>query len=93
MNQVESLLKDNKNGSFKKSRNQITITIQTNMPLAPQIIFELKEIEKDLKTKVEELNDYIINSEKSYEKYLGLILKENKEMKEKYVIWKINYLY
>ena len=83
LTQVESLLKDSKNASFKKSRNQITITIQTNMPLAPQIIFELKEIEKDLNTKVEELNDYIINTEKNSEKNLELILKENKEMKEK----------
>ena len=46
VNQVESLLKDNKSASFQKSMNQITITIQTNMPLAPQIIFELKEIIK-----------------------------------------------
>jgi len=81
--QVESLLKDNKNATFKKSRNQITITIQTNMPLAPQIIFELKEIEKDINTKVEELNDYILHTEKNSEKNLELILKENKEMKEK----------
>ena len=83
VNQVESLLKDNKSASFKKSRNQITITIQTNMPLAPQIIFELKEIEKDINTKVEELNDYILHTEKNSEKNLELILKENKEMKEK----------
>jgi len=83
VNQVESLLKDNKSASFQKSMNQITITIQTNMPLAPQIIFELKEIEKDINTKVEELNDYILHTEKNSEKNLELILKENKEIKEK----------
>ena len=53
------------------------------MPLAPEIIFELKEEKKELSTKVEELNDYIVKSEKDYQKNFELILKENKEMKEK----------
>jgi len=85
---MELLLKDNK-GTFKKESNQLIITIPTNMALAPEISFELKEIEKNINTKVEELNDYIINKEKNYEKNFALILKENKEMKKKYVIWKI----
>ena len=82
LNQIELLLKQN-NANFKKESNQIILTIPTNMALAPQIIFELKEIEKNINTKVEELNDYIINSEKNYEKNFSLLLKENKEMKEK----------
>lgn len=53
------------------------------MPLAPKIIFELKETEKKIEDKVEELNDYLINTEKNSEKNFALILKENKEMKEK----------
>ena len=83
LNQIETLLQNNNNASFIKSRNKIELTIQTNMPLAPKIIFELKETEKKIEDKVEELNDYIINTEKNSEKNFALILKENKEMKEK----------
>ena len=83
LNQIETLLQNNNSASFIKSRNKIELTIQTNMPLAPKIIFELKETEKKIEDKVEELNDYIINTEKNSEKNFALILKENKEMKEK----------
>ena len=46
LNQIETLLQNNNSASFLKSRNKIELTIQTNMPLAPKIIFELKETEK-----------------------------------------------
>ena len=39
--------------------------------------------EKDKNMKVEELNDYIIKTEKNSENNFALLLKENKEMKEK----------
>lgn len=80
--QLEILLKENK-GTFRKESNQLIIIIPTNMALAPEISFGLKEIEKNINTKVEELNDYIINTQNNYEKNFALILKENKEMKEK----------
>ena len=37
------------------------------MPLAPEIKIELNAIEKNIDSKVQELNDYIIKSEKQYE--------------------------
>ena len=83
LNQIEFLLKDNNKANFKINQNQICLIITTNMPLAPEIIFELKEEKKDISTKVEELNEYIVKSEKDYQKNFELILKENKEMKEK----------
>jgi len=83
LNQIEFLLKDNNKANFKINQNQIYLTIPTNMPLAPEIIFELKEEKKDINTKVEELNEYIVKSEKDYQKNFELILKDNQEMKEK----------
>ena len=52
------------------------------MPLAPEIKIELKEIEKNIDSKVQELNDYIINSEKQNENNVALLIKENKELKD-----------
>ena len=52
------------------------------MPLAPEIKIELKEIEKNLDSKVQELNDYIIKSEKNNENNLALLIKENKVLKD-----------
>ena len=80
--QLEILSKENKS-SFKKESNKLTLTISTNMALAPEIIFELTEVDK---IKVEEIKDYInnfINSDIKDDKNLAIILKENKEMKEK----------
>ena len=83
LNQLEILLKDDNKANFKIGTKEINLIIPTNMPLAPQILFEIKEIEKDINMKVEELNDYIIKTEKNSENNFALLLKENKEMKEK----------
>ena len=83
LNQIEILLKDDNKANFKIGTKEINLIIPTNMPLAPQILFEIKEIEKDINMKVEELNDYIIKTEKNSENNFALLLKENKEMKEK----------
>ena len=82
LTQIEILLKENKS-YFKKESNVLLLIIPTNMALAPEIIFELKEIDK---IKIEDINNYInyINySEKKDDNNLSLLLKENKEMKEK----------
>jgi len=82
--QLEILSKENKS-SFKKESNMLVLTMPTNMALAPEIIFELKEVEN---IKIEEISDYMnyfFNSGKDYENNFALILKENKEMKEKII--------
>lgn len=82
--QLEILSKENKS-SFKKESNMLVLTMPTNMALAPEIIFELKEVEN---IKIEEISDYMnyfVNSGKDYENNFDLILKENKEMKEKII--------
>jgi CHASE3 domain sensor protein len=51
------------------------------MTLAPEIIIEIDEIEKDINAKVEEMNNYIIKKEKQNENILEVLVKENKELK------------
>ena len=85
LNQLEILLKDNNNATFRVSTNQMNLKIPTNMPLAPEILFDLTEIEKDDHSKIEELTDYIVKSEENYKNIFASILKENKEMKEKII--------
>ena len=60
--QIDILSKDNK-WVFIQEDKKLNLIIPTNMPLAPEIKIELKEIEKNIDSKVQELNDYIINSE------------------------------
>ena len=42
---------------IKKKNKKLNLIIPTNMPLAPEIKIELKEIEKNIDSKVQELND------------------------------------
>ena len=79
INQIEILLKENKS-NFKIAQNSLILSIPTNMALAPEIVFELKEITH---IKIEDLNNYINNADKNMDNNFALILKENKEMKEK----------
>ena len=81
LNQIEILTKEDKR-YFKISQNSLILTIPTNMALAPEIIFELKEITH---IKIEELNNYINNTDKNFDRNFDLILKENKERKEKII--------
>ena len=90
--QIENLISKNKNNlTFKKSQNQISIFIPTNINLAPKIIFELKEndenaidymdkdvIEKDLSAPdLDELNkNDFITPDNNYDKNLILFLKD-----------------
>ena len=61
--------------TFIQEAKNLNLVIPTNMPLAPEIKIELKEIEKNLDSKVQELNDYIIKSEKNNENNLALLIK------------------
>ena len=79
--QIDILSKDNKL-VFIQEDKKLNLIIPTNMPLAPEIKIELKEIEKNIDSKVQELNDYIINSEKQNENNVALLIKENKELKD-----------
>ena len=78
--QIEILSNDKSN--FIIEQNKMILHIPTNMPLAPEIVIELNEIEKNINTKVEELNDYIIKKEKQNDSKLDLLIKENKELKD-----------
>jgi hypothetical protein len=53
------------------------------MALAPEISFELKEVDKINVEEIKDYFNYFIDSEKKDDNTLALILKENKEMKEK----------
>ena len=79
--QIDTLSTVNKLTFIQEAKN-LNLVIPTNMPLAPEIKIELKEIEKNLDSKVQELNDYIIKSEKNNENNLALLIKENKELKD-----------
>ena len=78
--QIEILSNEN-NSSFINENNKIILSITTNMPLAPEIKIELNEIEKNIHSKVQDLNDYIIKSEKQNKDNVDLLIKENKELK------------
>ena len=79
--QIDILSNDNKL-TFVQKAKKINLVIPTNMPLAPEIKIELNEIEKNIDSKVQELNDYIIKSEKQNENNMALLIKENKELKD-----------
>ena len=79
--QIDILSNDNKL-VFIQEDKKLNLIIPTNMPLAPEIKIELKEIEKNIDSKVQELNDYIIKSEKQNENNMALLIKENKELKD-----------
>jgi hypothetical protein len=61
--QLEILSKDNKS-SFKKESNTLILTIPTNMALAPEISFELKEVDKINVEEIKDYFNYFIDSEK-----------------------------
>ena len=75
--QIDTLSTGNKLRFIQEAKN-LNLVIPTNMPLAPEIKIELKEMD----SKVQELNDYIIKSEKNNENNLALLIKENKELKD-----------
>ena len=79
--QIDILSNDNKL-VFIQEDKKLNLIIPTNMPLAPEIKIELKEIEKNIDSKVQDLNDYIIKSEKQNENNVALLIKENKELKD-----------
>ncbi len=79
--QIESFVNE-KLSNFILESNKINLIIPTHMQVAPEIKIELSEEEKDLSTKVNELNEYILNTEKTNENNISLLIKENKEMKE-----------
>lgn len=79
--QIDSFVNENLSSYILES-NKINLIIPTHMQVAPEIKIELSEEEKDLSTKVNELNEYILNTEKTNENNISLLIKENKEMKE-----------
>ena len=81
LKQIELLAKENKS-SFILDRNKIILTIPTNMNLAPEIKIELKEESKSLESRINDINDYIVKTEKQNENNMDLLIKENKEMKD-----------
>ena len=78
--QIE-ILSNEDNSSYINENNKIILSIETNMPLAPEIKIELNEIEKNIHSKVQDLNDYIIKSEKKNKDNIDLLIKENEELK------------
>ncbi len=72
LNQIKLLSKENISNLIET--NKIILTIPTNMEMASLIILELKEIEKNINTKVEAINDFIINSEKKNVKEILIFL-------------------
>ena len=79
--QIDLLAKENKS-SYNLDNSRIELTIPTYMELAPEIKIELLEEQKDLSTKVNDLNEYILKKEKENENNTSLLIKENKEMKD-----------
>lgn len=79
--QINLLAKENKS-RYLLNNSKIELTIPTNMELAPEIKIELKEEQRDLSDKVNDLNEYILNKEKANENNISLLIKENKEIKE-----------
>ena len=79
--QIDLLAKENKS-SYVLEHSKIDLIIPTNMELAPEIKIELLEEQKDLLTKVNDINEYILNKEKVNENNISLLIKENKEIKE-----------
>ena len=79
--QIDLLAKDNQS-LFVLDGNKIILTIPTNMNLAPEIKIELKEESKSIESKVNDINDYIVKSEKQNENNMALLIKENKEIKD-----------
>ena len=65
--QIDLLAKENKS-SYVLDNSRINLSIPTNMELAPEIKIELAEEQKDITTKVNDLNEYILKKEKENEK-------------------------